>query len=193
MKVLVTVASKHGSTAEIADAIAAVLEQAGLTAVVAAPETVESLAEYDAVVLGSAVYMGRWLETARRFGDRFRAEFERVPLWTFSSGPLGDPPKPVGTAPDVLAVLEQLNLREHRVFSGEIDRSELGLAEKLITRAAGAEHGDYRQWGEIEAWAARIAETLKRELGWRQEGAAEREASLTDWWNSELHSPAKTG
>ena len=193
MKVLVTVASRHGSTEEMARAIAATLGEAGLEAVVASPDEVLSLADYDAVVLGSAIYIGRWLDPAKSFAERFRTEFERVPLWAFSSGPIGDPPKPAGTPPEVVAILEHLHVREHRLFSGEIDRGELGFAEKLITRAVGAAEGDYRQWAEIEAWAAGIAASLKKDLGWRHEGAAEREAALKEWWDTELHHPTPAG
>lgn len=193
MKVLVTVASRHGSTEEMARAIAATLDKAGLEAVVESPDSVQSLAGYDAVVLGSAIYLGRWLDPAKAFAERFRTEFERAPLWAFSSGPIGNPPRPAGTSPDVLAILEHLNVREHRLFSGEVDRSELGLAEKLITRAVGVAEGDYRQWAEIEAWATGIAETLKKDLGWRHEDAAEREAALREWWDTELHQPTPAG
>lgn len=185
MKVLVTAASRHGSTDEIADAIGATLTGCGLEVIRMAPDQVQNLVDFDAVVLGSAIYVGRWLELARSFVERFRGELAQLPVWLFSSGPLGDPPKPDGTPPDVLAVIDRMRPREHRVFSGEIVRGELGLAERVVTKAVGAPAGDFRPWAEIGAWATGIAETLKAELGWRHDGAAEREIALREFWQSE--------
>ena len=64
MNVLVTVASKHGATAQIGEVIADTLRNAGLPVATRQPEEVTSVDEYDAVVFGSAVYAGRWLAQA---------------------------------------------------------------------------------------------------------------------------------
>lgn len=71
MRVLVSVASKHGATAEIADAIAEELGAADLEAVRCEPGEVSSLDRMDAAVIGSAVYAGRWLEPARRLVEMY--------------------------------------------------------------------------------------------------------------------------
>jgi menaquinone-dependent protoporphyrinogen IX oxidase len=55
MRVLVTAASKHAATSDIATAIAEGLRAAGLETIVASPESVESLEGYDGVILGSGV------------------------------------------------------------------------------------------------------------------------------------------
>ena len=70
MKVLVTAASRHGSTAEIASIIAGILQASDIDAETVPPEAVASVADYDAVILGSAVYAGQWLEPARAFVAR---------------------------------------------------------------------------------------------------------------------------
>ena len=49
---------------------------------------VMSLEDWDAVVLGSAIYAAHWQKDARRFASRFRTELAARPLWLFSSGPL---------------------------------------------------------------------------------------------------------
>lgn len=59
---------------------------------------------YDAVVLGSAVYVGRWLEPARELVDAHAEELAARPTWLFSSGPIGDPPKP--EADDAVQIAE---------------------------------------------------------------------------------------
>ena len=92
-RVLVTAASRHGSTHEIAEALARRLrESAGLAAGALHAENRPDPAAYDAVVLGSAVYGGSWLEPARDLAHRQVAVLRTRPLWLFSSGPIGEPP-----------------------------------------------------------------------------------------------------
>jgi menaquinone-dependent protoporphyrinogen IX oxidase len=97
-RVLVTAASRHGSTHEIADALARRLQEAagdrGLTAAALHAENRPDPASFDAVVLGSAVYHGSWLEPARDLAHRHAAVLRARPLWLFSSGPIGEPPYP---------------------------------------------------------------------------------------------------
>jgi menaquinone-dependent protoporphyrinogen oxidase len=150
--VLVTYASKHGSTAEIADAIAEVLCESGVEAHCVEAGDVESLDRYDAVVLGSAVYMRRWRREARKFIRRFGAELAQRPFWVFSSGPVGDPSKDNldwAEPPNTIKELERLGMREHVVFGG---RSQ--------SRAIPEPLRDRRDWKEIAAWARHIAAEL---------------------------------
>jgi menaquinone-dependent protoporphyrinogen oxidase len=91
LKVLVSAASAHGSTAEIASAIGEVLTKHGLRATVIPPAEVGSVADYDAVILGSAVYTGHWLAAAKDLVARSRDALAGRPVWLFSSGPVGDP------------------------------------------------------------------------------------------------------
>ena len=91
MRVLVASATRHGATAEIAEAIAATLKDRGLKVELRRVEEVADMSGYDAVVLGSAVYIGKWLEPARQFAVDHAAELAMRPTWLFSSGPLGDP------------------------------------------------------------------------------------------------------
>ena len=67
MRILVSAASRHGSTAEMATelgkALRGALPRVGIDVV--PPSRVPGVDGYDAVVLGSAVYFGRWLDEAR--------------------------------------------------------------------------------------------------------------------------------
>ena len=95
MTVLVTTASKHGATLEIAEAIARVLEEHGVKAELVDIKEVGDLGSYDAYVVGSGIYLGNWLKEARRFVDSNAAELAQRPTWLFASGPVvGDPPYP---------------------------------------------------------------------------------------------------
>jgi len=90
MHVLVTYASKHGSTREIAERIAAHLEQHGVTVDLRPTNQVNGLDGFDAVVIGSAVYIGRWMKEATELVERLRPALAGSRVWLFSSGPLGD-------------------------------------------------------------------------------------------------------
>lgn len=163
MKVLVTAASKHGSTLEIACAIATALEAKQIEAPVRRIDEVDTLAGYDAVILGSAVYMGRWLETAKDFVDGHIDELTSRPVWLFSSGPIGDPPKPELESEDVAPLVMRTGARNHHLFAGRLQRHDLGLGEKVIISAVRAPEGDFRRWPEIDGWADGIARTLNAE------------------------------
>src|SRR5690242_8555228 len=89
-KVLVAYASKHQSTAEIATSIAHTLTQFKALEVTIQPiENVEYITGYDAVVLGSAIYAGNWRPAAAEFLRLHAQELAKIPVWLFSSGPIG--------------------------------------------------------------------------------------------------------
>ncbi len=160
MKALITVASRHGATGEIGEVIAEILRDAGITVETRAPENVDSLAGYDAVVLGSAVYAGRWLEGARRFAERHHAELRTQPLWLFSSGPIGQPLAPTEESVDVSRLARELGAQAHRTFAGRIDPAALGWVERTITRMVKSPDGDFRDWEAVRSWADEIAAAL---------------------------------
>ena len=160
--VLVSAATKHGATLEIAEAIAAGLARRGVSAQAKDAATVQALDDFDAVVIGSAVYAGRWLAPARELVDRHFPGDGARPVWLFSSGPVGEPdPKPEGDPVDVATVVAATAARDHRVFAGRIDRTRLGFAERAIVRALRAPEGDFRDWEAIDAFAAEIAASLR--------------------------------
>lgn len=160
-RVLVAVDSKHGSTREIAARIATALAGAGLDVDLRAADAVDAIAPYDAIVLGSAVYMGHWLEGARTLARERAGELSQKPVWLFSSGPIGAPPRPSDEeAVDVGDILVATGARQHRLFSGRLDRHLLGFAERALTRAIRATEGDFRDWTAIDEWAGEIAAAL---------------------------------
>jgi menaquinone-dependent protoporphyrinogen oxidase len=163
MKVLVTAATKHGATGEIADAIGKVLAERGLDVTVAPPDQVgaDRVGAADAVVLGSAVYAGHWLRDARELVGRAGAAFAARPVWLFSSGPVGDPPKPEEDPVDVADLLRATGARQHRVFAGKLVKKQLGFPERAIVVALHVAEGDFRDWQEIRGWAAQIADALE--------------------------------
>ena len=171
MKVLVSAASRHGATSEVAEESARGLREAlnvrggegrdGVAVEVRPPEEMNSIEDYDAVVLGSAVYAGHWLEGARELAEHHACGLSERPTWLFSVGPIGDPPKPEEDPVDVAGILEATKARGHRVFAGNLDRGKLGFAEKAIVLALWAPAGDFREWVAIRAWAKDIGAALQ--------------------------------
>lgn len=167
MTVLVAAASRHGATFEIAERIGSDLAERGVEVEVKRLEDVSGLDRYDAVVLGSAVYFGNWVKGARRFVEAHAGELAERPTWLFASGSVtGDPP--VGDDPNAMraSVVEKLvastHAREHKLFAGKLDSSTLTLPERLPIRAAKAREGDWRDWEQVDQWAAEIARELGR-------------------------------
>jgi menaquinone-dependent protoporphyrinogen oxidase len=165
MKILVTAASKHGATSEIATWIGEALTEAGMETEVRAPGVVASLSDYDAVILGSAVYAGRWLDPATDLVKRLREELRARPVWLFSSGPVGDPARPETDPVDVATVQAEAKARGHVVFAGRVDRKRLGFAEWAIVAALRVPDGDFRDQGAVRTWATEIATELATPVG----------------------------
>lgn len=161
MKVLVSAASRHGSSVEVGATIGAVLIEAGHEVYIVAPEEVETVEGYDAAVIGSGVYVGHWLEPARDLLARHKVALSRIPVWLFSSGPVGEPPKPPDDPADVPALVALVGARGHCTFSGNVDKRRLSFSEKAMVAAVRAPEGDFRDWSAIDTWAHEIAAALQ--------------------------------
>ena len=165
MTVLVASASRHGATEEIARAIGEVLVGQGLSVEVKRMEDVDTVLPYDAFVLGSAIYMGSWLRSARAFIDEHAEVLALRPTWLFSSGPIGSPPHPAAADSfDVADLAETTRAREHHLFGGKLEKNELALAERVLAGALRVPAGDYREWDAVTAWATAIARVLQSEV-----------------------------
>lgn len=167
MTVLVAYASKRGSTAEIAETVAATLRRAGLSVECEEAGEVRTLDPYDAVVIGSAVYMKRWRGDARHFVKKHRRALRKMPFWVFSTGPVGDPAKDNSDwsePPKLVATLEEMGVRGHVVFGGSVPREPHGLMEKAMAEGTPEEYRDRRDWERIRAWAEGVAAELKAVL-----------------------------
>jgi menaquinone-dependent protoporphyrinogen oxidase len=161
MKVLIAVASKHGSTREIAEAITEELRNSSLDADLRDVLEVSEITHYDAVILGSAIYAGSWLSEAKHFAEQHNVDLLKVPVWLFSSGPLGsENPRPHDDPNKLASPMGKVQARDHRVFVGQLNPAELGFGERLLAKAVGAPAGDFRDWDEIRGWARGVATEL---------------------------------
>jgi len=161
-RVLVAYASKMGSNAEVAEAIALVLVEAGLEAEVLPVREVKDLSTYDAVVLGSALYAAHWRRDAHRFVAKRREVLATKALWLWSSGPL-DRVLAASDLPPSANVLETMGdtpFRSHRTFGGKLDPDAPDVDEQILLTH---HQGDFRDWTKIRAYAAEIARELSAE------------------------------
>jgi menaquinone-dependent protoporphyrinogen oxidase len=159
-QILIATASRHGSTFDIADEIARVLSRRGFAVVDKAADETDGIERFDAVICGSAVYMGRWLPEAIAFVTRNADELARRPVWLFSSGPIGEPPEPDGDPQGIAQLMERLHARGHRIFPGRLDRDRLSLSERVIVGMLRAPKGDFRDFPQVTAWATEIADAI---------------------------------
>jgi menaquinone-dependent protoporphyrinogen oxidase len=161
MNILIAVAGRHGSTRMIADAIAQELTLSGKTVTVQDVAKVTDLGPYDASIVGSALYLGDWLPDARRFVQRNGNTLSAMPVWLFSSGPLGEGnPQPKDDPGHLADLMRACGAREHRTFIGKLDRNDLGFGERLAVKMVKAPEGDFRDWEAIREWAQGIASAL---------------------------------
>jgi menaquinone-dependent protoporphyrinogen oxidase len=165
MKVLVTAASMHGATAEIAQAIGRALSEQGLAVTVLPPQDVASVEEYDAVVIGSAVYVGHWLDAAKDLVNRCHDGLVTRPVWLFSSGPVGDPAgklaRAMDTDPaDVVSIRVTTGAQDHQMFAGKLDRKLLTRSQRVSLLVFRGLEGDFRDWAAVRQWAVGIARQL---------------------------------
>ncbi|MFF8193411.1 flavodoxin domain-containing protein [Streptomyces bobili] len=161
--VLVAYATKNGSTAEIAEAVAEVLRRGGLMAEAVPARSVTDLASYDAVVVGGGLYAGCWHKDARRFVRRHRRALTERPVWFFSSGPLdaSASERDIPPVPGVRRAMGKLQVTEHVTFGGRLEEGAEGRIARMIVQSG--KGGDFRDVAAIESWAERVAKTLGEE------------------------------
>lgn len=165
--ILVTYASKYGATKEIAEKIGTVLRQEGLQVDILPVDSVQDLNGYGAVILGSAVYIGKWQKEAVTFLQTHERSLIERPVWLFSSGPTGegDPVELVEglrLPADLQPLADRIQPRDIAVFHGHINPGKINFIEKwAIKSLVKKPFGDFRDWDAITGWAISIEGSLK--------------------------------
>lgn len=168
--ILVTYATRYGSTQEVAEQIATVLRQNGLTVDVQSARQVQSLEGYRAVVLGAPLYIGRWLKDAHKFLARHQQALAARPVALFVLGPTKSAEV---NDPAVRAQLDQelsripwLKPVATELFGGKYDPANLRFPDTLLkafpaSPLYNAPVSDMRNWDAIRTWAASLVEGLR--------------------------------
>ncbi|MCP4540967.1 MAG: flavodoxin [Chloroflexi bacterium] len=162
-KILVTYASKCGSTSEVAESIGRALCTNGTAVDVQLAKNVTDVSPYQSVIIGSAIRMGQWLPEAVKFVETHRDTLNQVPVAYFTvcmtlQDDTEENRREVSTYIDpVREIVQPVNVG---AFAGAMDYDQLALPFRLILKAMKVPEGDYRDWNAIRAWATNVGPTL---------------------------------
>jgi menaquinone-dependent protoporphyrinogen oxidase len=158
-RVLVTYASKYGSTGGVADAIGKELCSLGVPADVVLIKNAVNVSSYQGVVIGSAIYMGKWMPEAIDFVKKNRDILRQVPVAYFLvcmtlSQPTEKKRAEVLSYMDpILKAVPEIKPVGIGTFAGALDYNNLSWLNKKILKSKGSPEGDFRDWNAIRAWA----------------------------------------
>jgi menaquinone-dependent protoporphyrinogen oxidase len=161
--VLVCYTTRYGSTGEIASIIAGELQKEGFTVTLSPLSQVENPGNFDAVVIGSPLYMGKWLTEARDFVSRFRKELQDLPVAVFTVGYSFKDRMKEYIAPneDALAPVRIfISPVAAGYFPGRVDTDRMNLTDREIIRLSGITPGDFLDHAEAGRWARELPERL---------------------------------
>lgn len=161
--ILVTFATRYGSTEEVAECIAKTLREGGQSVELRPVQQVKNLSSYHAIVLGAPVFIGKWHKHAHQFLTQYGDALRQHPTAIFALGPLNnDEAELQGSRQQLDKDLEQypwLKPAAIEMFVGKYDPARLGLGHKLLTVLPasplyGKPASDNRDWRTIRAWAS---------------------------------------
>jgi menaquinone-dependent protoporphyrinogen oxidase len=160
MTILVAYGSKRGGTEGLANMIGDELLAEGFTVEVAPARAVRSVRDYDAVILGGALYVGRWHKDARRFVSRHVHDLRRRPVYFFSSGPLDDSAteKQIPPVKGVKKLMGDIGARGHVSFGGRLDPDAKGFPASAMAKE---NSGDWRDARHVQTWMYDIAPFIR--------------------------------
>ncbi len=157
--ILVTYATRAGSTAEIAVAIGETLAARGFKVDIRPIKESPSVKGYHAVLIGSAIRMGNWLPEAVDFVKANQQDLNQLPLALFTVHMLNvgeDEASRTARLAYLQAVRPLLKNAEEVYFAGKMDFSRLSFLDRLIAKMVKAVESDQRNWDEIRGWANQI-------------------------------------
>jgi menaquinone-dependent protoporphyrinogen oxidase len=165
--ILVAYATNSGSTLEVAQFVASMLQGCGLESEVLPARTVKTVSGYRAAVLGAPLYMSRWLPDARHFLSRHARALGSMPVAIFALGPFHNKTEDLQSARQQLdkelAKFSWLKTAAVEVFAGKFDPNKLRFPYSLILPLKMMPASDERDWEAIRAWAADLPRLIPRE------------------------------
>ncbi len=158
-RVLVTYASKYGSTGGIAEAIGRELCNPSVSTDVALIKNAVNLSSYRAVVIGSAIYMGKWMPEAVDFVKENKDYLRQVPVayflvcMTLAQPTEKNRTKVLSYMDPLLEAVPEIKPIGIGTFAGALDYKNLSWLNKKIMKSKGSPEGDFRDWNAIRVWA----------------------------------------
>lgn len=165
-RILVTYATRAGSTVGVASAIAETLGQRGFAVDVKPVKEKPTLTGYQAVILGSAIRMGQWLPEMKDYIKSNQAALGKLPvaLFTVHMSHVGDDETSRSARQAYVAPIHALlTPADEAFFAGKMDFNTLSFMDRLIMQAikgkGSSEAEDLRDWGKIRGWANSVTVT----------------------------------
>lgn len=164
-RVLVVYASKYGSTGGVADAIGKELCSKDVASDVVLIKNADNIRSYQGAIIGSAIYMGKWMSEAIDFVKENRDVLCNVPVAYFLVGmTLAKNPEKraevLSYVDPILKDVPEIKPVGIGTFAGAMDYNNLSWINKKILRSKGTPEGDFRDWNAIRSWAMDIKRTL---------------------------------
>jgi menaquinone-dependent protoporphyrinogen oxidase len=158
-RILVAYATRYGSTAEVAEAIGDELRKAGVAVDVRPVTEVSDLSPYSAAIIGSPIYMGKWLPEPQVFIERHQQHLRSIPVAYFAVGL-----KIEEGSPEILrkaeASMDQVRMLvkpvEIGLFAGRLESGRLSITDRSIIKLIRAKTGDFRNWEAVRAWGQAV-------------------------------------
>ena len=163
-KILVAYASKQGSTAEIAQAIAQELQAAGHSADAAEVTGIASLAGYAGIVIGGPMYMGHIDPRVGKFMKRHAGELAKLPVAGFVvclAAASKDPEGMEWAGKALHKALGPVQPVAETIFAGKLEPEKLPWFQRWIIKRVNSPVGDFRDWDAIRAWARDVAGKMR--------------------------------
>lgn len=160
--VLVTYSTVAGSTTEIAQFIANTLSENGFNVECLHTGNVNSVKDYDLVIIGSPIYMGSWRKESKNFVTEFQNDLNETKTAFFLTCLALNKEKPDFSQIEKYLEKERniVNPISEGRFKGKMDYSKLSFMHKLVAKMVGAKEGDFREWDEIKSWTEGLVSLL---------------------------------
>jgi menaquinone-dependent protoporphyrinogen oxidase len=166
INVLIAYATKHHATAEIATALYEVLRETNVFRIDVQPvDSIDQIDNYDAIILGSAIYNAQWRPSATAFLEVFEQQLSQRMVWLFSSGPIVEGSAGGFTSRDylpkhVMQLADRIKPKSIALFAGRLELDHLTFIERMMVKSIAQPTGDFRDWDQIREWATDIALAL---------------------------------
>jgi len=164
-RLLVAYASKYGSTGGVADAIGKELCSKDVAADTVLIKNANNIGSYHGVIIGGAVYMGKWMSEAVDFVKQNKDILCKVPVAYFLVGmTLARHPEKraevLSYMDPILKAVPEMKPVGIGTFAGAMDYNNLSWINKKIMKSKGSPEGDFRDWNAIRSWAGDLASRL---------------------------------
>lgn len=161
--ILVAYATRYGSTADVAEAIGDELRKAGNEVEVRPISELRDLSQYRAAVIGSPIYMGKWLPEPQVFIERNQQYLRTIPVAFFAVGLTIEEGNPESLKKAEMS-MDQVRMLVKPVdiglFPGRLESGHLSFTDRAIIKMIRAKTGDFRNLEAVRAWAQAVREKI---------------------------------